>query len=163
LNLEPLTTPLDRYLLVETKSNWTAVFANGLRVNDVFGPVSYLPPRLNCRGLEVGYAPDHCRSQRKDLIPVWGHTLFALYGPSNTDSLNRIRYVSVSNDASGWSFFESGTVQEFEEIDTYKKRRIQERFTAEMLERYCKALGIESDCFLWAARFCSQHDRSEVS
>ncbi len=55
-SLQPLTTPLDRYLLVETKSNWTAIFANGLRVNAVFGPVSYLPLRLNCRGLEVGYA-----------------------------------------------------------------------------------------------------------
>jgi hypothetical protein len=30
LSLEPLTTPLDRYLLVETASNWSAVFANGL-------------------------------------------------------------------------------------------------------------------------------------
>src|SRR6266446_7908132 len=56
LSLQPLTTPLDRYLLVETKSNWTAIFANGLRVNDVFSPVSHRPLRLNCRGLEVGYA-----------------------------------------------------------------------------------------------------------
>jgi hypothetical protein len=35
--LELLTTPLDRYLLVETHSNWTAIFANGLRGNDVGG------------------------------------------------------------------------------------------------------------------------------
>ncbi len=49
LSLEPLTTPSDRYLLIETKSHWTAIFANGLRVNDVFSPVSYLPLRLNCR------------------------------------------------------------------------------------------------------------------
>lgn len=30
--LEPLTTPLDRYLLTETRTGWTAIFANGLRV-----------------------------------------------------------------------------------------------------------------------------------
>ena len=143
LSLQPLTTPLDRCLLVETKSNWTAIFANGLRVNDVFSPVSHLPLRLNCRGLEVGYAPDRSKSDRKDLIRVWGHALFALYGPSNTDWLNRIRYLSVSNDVRGWSFSESGDVQQYEELDAYKKRQIQERLTFEMLERYCRALGIE--------------------
>jgi len=134
---------LDRYLLVETKSNWTAIFANGLRVNDVFSPVSHLPLRLNCRGLEVGYAPDRSKSDRKDLIRMWGHALFALYGPSNTDWLNRIRYLSVSNDVRGWSFSESGDVQQYEELDAYKKRQIQERLTFEILERYCRALGIE--------------------
>lgn len=40
LSLEALTTPSDRYLLLETKSNWTAIFANGLRVNDVFSPLA---------------------------------------------------------------------------------------------------------------------------
>jgi len=143
LSLEPLTTPLDRYLLVETKSSWTAIFANGLRVNDVCSPVSYLPLLLNCRGLEVGYAPDRSKSKRRDLIRKWGHTLFALYGPRNTDWLNRIRHLSVSNDVNGWSFSESGEVQPFEELDHYKKKRIQDRFTVEMLERYCRALGIE--------------------
>jgi hypothetical protein len=143
LSLQPLTTPLDRYLLVETKSNWTAIFANGLRVNDVFSPVSHLALRLNCRGLEVGYAPDRSKSDRKDLIHVWGHALFALYGPGNTDWLNRIRHLSVSNDVRGWSFSESGDVQQYEELDAYKKRQIQERLTFEMLERYCRALGIE--------------------
>jgi hypothetical protein len=143
LSLDPLTTPLDRYLLVETRSNWIAIFANGLRVNDVFSPVSYLPLLLNCRGLEVGHEPDRSKSERKDLIRMWGHTLFALYGPSNTDWLNRIRYLSVSNDVSGWNFSESGEVQPFEELDEYAKKRIKERFTIEMLERYCRALGIE--------------------
>jgi len=145
LSLQPLTTPLDGYLLVETKSNWTAIFANGLRVNDVFSPVSYLPLRLNCRGLEVGYAPDRSKSVRKDLLRVWGHALFALYGPSNTDWLNRIRHLSVSNDVSGWSFSESGDVQPYEEVEAYKKRQIQERLTFEMLERYCRALGVEAN------------------
>jgi hypothetical protein len=143
LSLEPLTTPLDRYLLVETRSNWTAIFANGLRVNDLFNPVSYLPLLLNCRGLEVGYAPDRSGSKRKDSIRMWGHTLFALYGPTNTDWLNRIRHLSVSNDVSGWSFSESGEVQPFEEPDAYAKKKIKDRLTIEMLGRYCGALEIQ--------------------
>ncbi len=169
LSLEPLTTPLDRYLLVETKSDWTAIFANGLRVNDVFSPASYLPLGLKCRGLEVGYAPDRSKSDRKDLIRVWGHTLFALYGPNSTDGLNRIRYLSVSNDVGGWSFSEGGDVQPYEELDAYKRRRIQERFTIEMLERYCRALGVEvNQVDFYGLRSCAvritgQKNRGDLS
>jgi hypothetical protein len=143
LSMEPLTNPSDRYLLVETESNWTAVFANGLRVNDVATPTGYLPTVLNCRGLEVGYTPDLSKSKRRDSIRMWGSTLFTLYGPAQTDWLNRIRHLHVSNDVGGWTFDEGGQLQPFEEAETYKKRRIQDRFTFEMLERYCKALGIE--------------------
>jgi hypothetical protein len=169
LSLQPLTSPLDSYLLVETKSIWTAIFANGLRSNDVFSPVSYLPLRLNCRGLEVGYAPDRSKSHRKDLIRVWGHALFALYGPRATDWLNRIRYLSVSNDVTGWSFSESGNVQPFEEVQAYEKRRIQERLTFEMLERYCRALGVEVNKLdFYGPQSCSvkiagKKDRGDIS
>ena len=99
--MEPLTNPSDRYLLVETESNWTAVFANGLRVNDVATPTGYLPTVLNCRGLEVGYTPDLSKSKRRDSIRMWGSTLFTLYGPAQTDWLNRIRHLHVSNDVGG--------------------------------------------------------------
>src|SRR2546421_5740854 len=58
LKLEPLVTPSDRYLLIETRSAWSAIFSNGLRVNDVTSPVSYLPTVLKCRGLEVVCVPD---------------------------------------------------------------------------------------------------------
>ena len=143
LSLEPLTNPSDRYMLVETKSNWTAVFANGLRVNDVATPTGYLPTVWNCLGLEVGYTPDLSKSTRKDSIRMWGSTLFTLYGPTKTDWLNRIRHLHVSNDVDGWTFDQGGEVQPFEEAEAYTKRRIQDRLTFEMLERYCKALGIE--------------------
>lgn len=154
--LEPLTTPLDRYLLVETRSNWTAIFANGLRVNDVGSPVSYLPSVLKCRGLEVGYAPDLSHTDRKSGIRRRGHTLFALYGPEKTDWLNRIRYLHLWNDAEGWEFSSGGGVQFFEEPEQYKNRQIKERFSPEMLERYCKALGIDlNDEEFYGPRSCS--------
>lgn len=90
-SLEPLTNPIDRYLLVETSCSWTAVFANGLRVNDVSSPTGYLPTVLGCRGLEVRHSPDFSKSERKDLMRMWGSATFALYGPTKTDCLNRIR------------------------------------------------------------------------
>jgi hypothetical protein len=140
--LEPLTTPQDRDLLVETRSNWTAIFSNGLRVNDVFSPVSYLPTVLKCRGVEVVYVPDRSDNPPKDALQVYGAVAFALYGPEKTDWINRIRRVAVINDVGGWEFAAEGEIQPYEKIETYQKRKITDRFTAEMLESYCAALGI---------------------
>jgi hypothetical protein len=141
--LQPLTTPLDRYLLIGTRSPWTAVFSNGLRVNDVFSPVSYLPTLLGCRGLEVTSVPDRSTKPAKDGLQVWGAVVFALYGAKKTDWLNRIRHVAVTNDVSGWEFSADGEIQSYEQTENYRKRKIVNRFTVEMLESYCRALGIE--------------------
>ena len=145
--LEPLTTPLDRYLLIETHSGWTAIFANGLRANDVYSSVSYLPTVLGTRGLNVRCTPDRSDAARagrgKDGLQIYGAVAFALYGPHNTDWLNRIRSVSVANDADGWQFSAAGEVQPYEQVENYEKRKIVDRFMPEMLESYCAALGID--------------------
>lgn len=143
LKLEPLTTPLDRYLLIETRSVWTAVFSNGLRVNDVFSPVSYVPTLLGCRGLEVTSIPDRSDRSAKDGLQIYGAVVFGLYGPEKTDWLNRIRRVAVTNDVTGWEFSADGKIQPYESADNYRKRNAVDRFTVEMLESYCAALGIE--------------------
>jgi len=160
LRLEPLTTPLDRYLLVETRSNWSAIFSNGLRVNDVHSPVSYLPTVLECRGLEVAYVPDRSKTRAKDAIRVYGTVAFTLHGPEETDWLNRIRSVRVANDVGGWEFAAEGDVQPYERTESYQERNIVERFTPEMLQSYCAALGIQlfdgdfygGDCLLSHAK-----------
>ena len=46
------------------------------------------------------------------------------------------------NDGGDWLFSADGMQQPFEEPESYKARRIADRFTDEMLERYCKALVI---------------------
>ena len=143
LALEPLTTPLDRYLLTETSSIWSAIFSNGLRVNDVHSPVSYLPHLLKCRGLEATYVPDRSKNYPQDAIRGYGAVVFALYGPEQSDRTNRIRRIAVTNDVSGWEFAANGEVQPFEQTENYRKRSIVERFTPHMLESYCAALGID--------------------
>jgi hypothetical protein len=143
LTLEPLTTPLDRYLLTETRSGWSAIFSNGLRTNDVFGPVSYLPTVLGCRGLDIACVPDRSDRAGTDSLRIYGNIAFAIYGPNKTDWLNRIRSVSVTNDVSGWRFAAEGEVQPYEKTENYRKRNIVDRFSQEMLESYCAALGIE--------------------
>ena len=37
----------------------------------------------------------------------------------------------------------SGAPQPFEELSTYEARNVQDRFTTDMLERYCRAIGID--------------------
>jgi len=46
------------------------------------------------------------------------------------------------NDGGRWEFWARGTPQIYEEIDRYRERRIIDRFTPEMLSRYCEALGL---------------------
>lgn len=67
---------------------------------------------------------------------------FTLYGPLRTEWLNYVRSVAVVND-DRWEFIATGTPQDFEEPEAYTARRIRDRFTSEMLERYCQALGID--------------------
>jgi hypothetical protein len=143
LALDPLTTPLDRYLLTETRSGWTAIFANGLCTNDVYSPVSYLPTVLGCRGLEVACVPDRSNRAGRDEVQIYGAVEFALYGPDETDWLNTIRSISVTNDVTGWEFTAQGEVQPYEQPENYRKWRVVDRFTPEMLESYCSALGVE--------------------
>jgi hypothetical protein len=143
LALEPLTDPQDRYLLTETSSGWSAIFANGLRGNDVHSPVSYLPRLLKCRGLEVSCVPDRSKNSTKDALRVYGAVVFALHGPEQTDWINRVRRVALTNDVTGWEFAARGDVQPYEQTENYRKRNIVERFTPDMLESYCAALGID--------------------
>jgi hypothetical protein len=142
-SLEPLTTPLDRYLLTETSSIWTAIFSNGLRVNDVHSPISHLPRLLKCRGLEVTSVPDRSKNYPKDALRVYGAVVFTLYGPEQIDRTNRIRRVAVTNDVSGWEFAANGEVQPYEQTENYKRPEIVDRLTPQILESYCAALGIE--------------------
>jgi hypothetical protein len=51
--------------------------------------------------------------------------------------------VSVRNDVSGWEFVAEGAVQLFEQVEKYREPKVVDRFTPEMLESYCDALGIE--------------------
>jgi len=65
-----------------------------------------------------------------------------MFVPHETSWLNQKRAVVAMNDGGSWLFSADGIQQPFEEPESYKARRIADRLTGEMLERYCKALGI---------------------
>lgn len=143
LRLEPLQDPQNRYLIVETQSNWTAVFSNSRMGSDVTSAVSHLCEVLGCRGVTVQCSPSLTKRQgsKTSSIVSYAATSFTLDGPQKTEWLNSIRHVSVRKDG-GWIFFQRGEVQPFEQVEHYEKKHIRDRFTTEMLESYCAALGI---------------------
>ena len=49
----------------------------------------------------------------------------------------------MTSDGDEWEFEASGPIQSYEEPLEYTAARNRDRFTAEMLERYCRALGID--------------------
>ncbi len=66
-----------------------------------------------------------------------------MFAPTATEFLNYVRSVSVVRYEARWRFDANGEVQEFEDPEAYKRRRISERFTTSMLVEYAAALGLK--------------------
>lgn len=134
--LLPLTTILPRrYLLVPTQSGWTALFTNSHPQSDVGSPVSQMALQLGTRSLRLEHTADD------DSLSLPG-TIFEFYGPLPNPILNTIRSIAAVKDGTRWVFETFGPTQPFEQSAMYDERRVQDRFTVEMLNRYARQLGI---------------------
>jgi hypothetical protein len=142
LKLEPLITPHRKRLLMATQSAWTAYFDNGINGSDPFPPISYLSQHLHCRGLKVTCQPHTMFSEAKGERGIYGAVQFQLFAPEERDFLNIERSIIAMNDGGKWIFETAGEIQPFERSEKYKAKRIRDRFTDELLEEYCLALGI---------------------
>jgi len=141
--LEPLMAGArPRELLVSAGDMWTAYFDCSLFGTDAVSTISHLCSTLLCTGLSVRSKP-HTIGQPGIQQGRSGSVTFELYGPLRTDFLNFVRTVSVVHDGNRWVWDTSGTVQPFEETAAYTARRVRDRFTSEMLERYCQAMGLD--------------------
>ena len=143
LRLEPLQMPQNRYLIAETRSCWTAIFSNSRLGSDVTSAVYSTCKALGCYGVTIQCSPSLTkRKGKKTSIVSYAATSFTLEGPQETEWLNQIRHVSARKDGGPWKFFQRGEVQPFEQVDQYENKHVRDRFTPEMLESYCAALGI---------------------
>lgn len=142
LQLQPIKTPRDRILLLETTSPWTAYFDNSRRGSDPAGFVGSLSMKLKCRGLLVRWEPAPAVDDSSDDFTASTNVTFTLYAPDKRAWLNVERSVSVVDDDGDWSFEATGTVQSYEQVERYQARVIANRFTPEMLVAYCASLGI---------------------
>ncbi|WP_040493075.1 hypothetical protein [Ilumatobacter nonamiensis] len=140
--LEPLMGGCrPREMLTSMGPSWTAYFDCGLRGTDAVSTIGHLSSTVRCQGVAVRCVPH--TSAHGDRPARLGAVQFEMFGPVPTDFLNYVRTISVAHTGSRWRFDANGTVQAFEETDRYSSRKIRDRFTSEMLEAYCGALGIQ--------------------
>jgi len=57
--------------------------------------------------------------------------------------LNYVRTVSLVREGSRWRFDANGTVQAYEDVSTYQARKVRERYTLAMLQKYAMSLGVD--------------------
>jgi hypothetical protein len=133
-HLPPLTLPPTRELLI-ANGNWTAYLTNGYRGTDAVAPVSQLA--LLCQTTAVGI---HWHAEPVEVASIG----FALFGPVKTDFSNHVRAVQLSRDGRKWHWVVTGTPQVYEALSSYEAPRVTDRFTAELLNDYLLALGIDA-------------------
>lgn len=138
--LQPLVMGgVSRELVVGTNSSWTAIFDNSYTGGALSSTVSHLARALGTHGVAIVSIPQDEYGQRVR----WGARQFEMFGPIATDFVNFVRTISVVNEGGRWRFDANGTVQDFEDVTAYRRRRVADRLTNEMLEKYARALGID--------------------
>jgi hypothetical protein len=138
--LEPLTVGAHpRELVVATRNpEWTALFDNGANGGDPATTFGYLAEKILCQGLVVDSIPSATTTGPRR----YGAILFAMFGPVRTHFLSYVRTVSVTQDGTRWRFDQGGTVQDFEDLEADRRRRVIDRFMLSMLIDYAAALGV---------------------
>lgn len=141
--LPPLTggSRLRELLLATRSPEWTAYLDCSLAGTDADTAVGQLCLDLGCNGLTVA-AVLHTVGTGLEDPGRYGAVQMSLYGPLRTGFLNQVRTISVAHDGSRWRFDSDGTPQDFETPEAYTRRRIRDRFTSDMLDQYCAALGV---------------------
>lgn len=134
--LLPLTAGDIRRWIFFDVGGWTAFFNNYASGTDA-GPTSAVMARnLGCRALRVVVVPKG--------VGTYPATMLEIYGPTGVEPRHHVRTISAANDGGRWRFDLFGVPQPFEDEDAYTVRRIQDRFTPQMLARYLAALGVSA-------------------
>lgn len=135
----------DRYLLLATKSSWVAYFHNGTATG------SNLPwiarEKTGCRTVRVVCIPHTVRrlpdtGHRRQWAGRYGVVSFELHQHGGDGTGGPTRTMMLCNDGGRWEFHEGGEVQAFEKPEHHQAQRVRDRFTCELLDEYCSALGI---------------------
>jgi hypothetical protein len=132
-----------RALLVRARRGWTAVYDSGAEGGDVLAIISMMADRLACTGVIATNAPHLDLPARPGRVAMWGSVQFSVYERVVPRTYNIKRGVAVIEDGGRWEFSATGDPMPFEEVEQYSAKRRRDRLTPAMLERYCRALGID--------------------
>jgi len=114
---------------------WTALLNNSRLGTDLGVLPLHAVHELGCRAIRAVAAGD--------LDGKYPATALDVFDPSvEWESLHQRRALWAGNDGGSWSFDDIGERYDFEEPETYRQRRVRDRFTQAMLDRYLDALGI---------------------
>lgn len=133
-----------RALFVPTQSEWTAYFDNGHRGSEASARIGYLHKRVGCKGIRMCCVPHTLRGQGEQAKGRFGATILEVYSPQAEHPLGYERVVYVMDDGGRWEFGQCGRPYDFEDLEQYKARRIRDRFTPEMLDRYLRRFGLRA-------------------
>ncbi|MFP5283900.1 MAG: hypothetical protein ACLGIF_10680 [Actinomycetes bacterium] len=139
--LPPLAASVPRELLVEVRGGWCAYFDAAPDGTAAYEAVHHLARALHCDGLRVVVVPHGPRRPDDEAAARPGALRWEL--TYRTDWASETRAVAVQYHDAAWQFSESGRPQPYEETTAYRAKRVRDRFTSAMLERYCQALGLE--------------------
>jgi hypothetical protein len=143
--LLPLTSVVDTKTLVsEMKSNWAAYIPNGHRGGDVNTEPSFLSGTLKIRTLSIVLVTDVPNQQPGSAQFVLSDGRHSVAVETRHGVMYRSPTRSIAaHKESRWEFSEDGERLPFEETEKYEAKKIKDRLTFEMIERYCGHLGIE--------------------
>ena len=108
-------------ILAPTRSSWLGIFDYNMRSHDYVAQL--LSKDAGCTAVVVWLSDTN---RRLDIY----------------DSGRATRHIQASDQDGRWEFDQSGEPLPFEDLEAYQRRRVRDRFTPEMLEAYCAALGL---------------------
>jgi hypothetical protein len=140
--LLPLTAVESRrYLLLATRSEWTAYLDNGRRGTDT-AILSHIASTLACQAVRA-YSAEQTKD-RAGRVLQYGARIFELYGPEKTNFLNYVRTISVANDGGRWRIDLGGTPLASEDEAWFSPRKVADKFEHEHLAALLNSLGIDA-------------------
>ena len=140
--------PLNRskVMVSETQSNWCVYVNNSMHGTCLNSDPPYLCEKLGGREIAVTLVrdipkikPGSTQFLYKDYTRA--EKVLSATGTDWCDQFPR-RYITAHHE-SRWEFVEQGEPLPFEEVEQYQARRIKDRLTPEMVERYCSHFGID--------------------
>lgn len=138
--------PLDRskVMISETRSRWCVYVNNCRQGTDLNSDPDYLCKVLGIREIGVVMVRDIPKVKPGSTQFIYSDGTRVEKIGSSTDWYYQApgRYV-LAHRESRWEFEEWGDPFPFEEVEQYQARRIKDRLTPEMVERYCSHFGID--------------------
>lgn len=132
------TWDIDQFMVVSTQNpEWVAYFDNSVRGGDPSATLELAARDLNTQAVLVGARP-FVSDNSND--PLGAYQFWYMLGGGD-----EARTIDLIQESAGphYHFEEQGPLQDWELPEQYRSVNLNERFDLELLEKYCKALGLD--------------------